>query len=155
MEEQRIPNYWVLKTTDRSTGYDYWPVFVAEGVIAIGWDKIERGENAVHAENMIKKFKEIDVGDRVLICKGYSPNQLKDVYIYGFAEVTGAFYDVKAPNGWGFRHPANIYCFVERYERVNLLRTTLNKKSMLYTLHKICNKEGFQQLESQLCKHQR
>ena len=105
----------------------------------------------MYAKSVIKKFKEIAVGDQVLICKGYPQNKLKDVYIYGFAKVTGTFYDAKTPNGWGYRYPVKI-CRVERYVPVNLLRTTLNKKSMWQTLHKIDNKEGFHQLKSQLCK---
>lgn len=152
MEEQRTPNYWAIKTTAISSGHDYyWTLFVPKNVIAIGWDKIERGENAVHAERMIKKFKEIAVGDQALICKGYPPNQLKDVYIYGFAEVTGPFQDTNAPNGWGYRHPAKI-CRVETYAPVDMLRKTLKMGSMRQTLHQIDNKEGFQQLKSQLCK---
>ena len=152
MEAQCTPNYWAIKTTSSSSGHDYyWTLFLPENVIAIGWDKIERGDNAVYAQSVIKKFKEIAVGDQVLICKGYPQNKLKDVYIYGFAKVTGTFYDAKTPNGWGYRYPVKI-CRVERYVPVNLLRTTLNKKSMWQTLHKIDNKEGFHQLKSQLCK---
>lgn len=152
MGAQYAPNYWAIKTTDSSSGHDYyWTLFVTKKVIAIGWDKIERGENAVHAECMIKKFKEIAVGDQVLICKGYPPNQLKDVYIYGFAEVTGPFQDTNAPNGWGYRHPAKI-CRVERYVPVDMLRKTLKMRSMRQTLHKIREQEGFQQFKSQLCK---
>jgi len=152
MEEQRTPNYWAIKTTAISSGHDYYcTLFVPKKVIAIGWGKIERGENAMHANDMIKKFKEIAVGDQVLICRGYPGNQTKDVYIYGFAKVTGPFYDAKTPNGWGFRHPAKI-CRVERYVPVDMLRKTLKKGAMRYALHKIDNKEGFQQLKSQLCK---
>jgi len=152
MEAQCTPKYWAIKTTGRSDGRYYWPLFVAERVIAIGWHKIDPGQNAKHAERMIKKFKEIAVGDQVLICKGYPPNQLKDVYIYGFAIVTGPFYDDGNPNSWRFEHRVDIYCPVEKGVPVDMLRKTLKMGSMLQTLHKICEQEGFQQLKSQLCK---
>lgn len=151
MEEEHITNCWAIKTTSRSSGRDYWPLFVSESVIAIGWHEIDPGENAKHAKRMVKMFKDITVGDRVLICRGYSGNQRKDVCIYGFATVTGSFKDDKPLNGWRFTRGAKI-CRVETYVPVDRLRKALKMGSMRQTLHQI-NKEGFQQLKSQLCKH--
>ena len=150
-----MPEYWAIKTTGRSDGKDYWPLFVVEGVIAIGWHEIDPGQNAGHAQRMIKMFKGIATGDHVLICRGYSGNQKQDVYTYGFADVKGPFVDDSASNWWKFKHRANIYCFVERRVQIDLLRKTLKMGSMRKTLHKIHEQEGFQQLKSQLCKQQR
>ncbi len=177
MEEQRTPSYWALKTTEGRDGHDCWDRFFGEGVegvIAIGWHLITVSPAMVSKEQLIssikeaypkddakygarkiKQFIEIAEEDRVLICRGYAPNQRKDVYIYGFATVTGPFYDDMGSKCWRFRHPAKIYCRVERCVPIDMLRRTLNKKAMLQTLHKIDNKEGFHQLELQLCKHQR
>ena len=170
MEAQR---YWAIKTKEGIGGHDYWRRFADEGVIAIGWHRItvrpdvvsrERLESSIkekypddnekHGAHTIKKFIDIAVGDRVLICRGYPPNQLKDVYIYGFATVTGPFHYDEASNWcWRSKHRADICCLVERYVPIDLVRKTLNKESMRQTLHEIQNEEGFQRLESQLCNY--
>lgn len=38
----RAQNFWVLKTTAGSAGRCYWPEFIEERVISIGWDDIVR-----------------------------------------------------------------------------------------------------------------
>ena len=167
METQHVPRYWVLKTREGRDGRDYWERFLHEGVIAIGWHDITvrphivslehlesslretyPGDDERHGAHTIKNFIEIAVGDRALICQGYSPNQSKDVYIYGFATVTGTFYDDAASDWWMFKHAADIRP-VERHTAKNLLVRTLGKSSMLQTLHEV-QREGFEQLESQL-----
>ena len=167
MERERVPKYWVLKTREGQGGRDYWVRFVSEGVIAIGWhdipvrphvvtqDRLESSlretypsEDEKHGARTIKNFIDIAVGDRVLVCQGYSPNQSKDVYIYGFATVTGTFYDDAASDWWMFKHAADIRA-VERHIPKSLLVRTLDKSSMLQTLHEV-QRDGFEQLESQL-----
>jgi len=167
VETEHAPRYWVLKTREGRGGRDYWNRFVTEGVIAIGWheipvrphvasqDRLESSlretypnEDEKHGARTIKNFIDIAVGDRVLLCQGYSPNQLKDVYIYGFAMVTGAFYDDALSDWWTFKYAADIRS-VERHVPKSLLVRTLGKRSMLQTLHQI-HREEFEQLESQL-----
>lgn len=162
-----MERYWVLKTTEGRGGHDYWDRFVSEGVIAIGWHEIavrphivnqEELESSVrkryphedekHGARTIKKFVEMDVGDKVLLCQGYAPNQSKNVYIYGIAKVTGGFYDDASADWWTFKHRADIRT-VGRTVPKSLLERTLGKSSMLLTLHEVRG-EQFRQLESQL-----
>ena len=168
MGGERVPKYWVLKTREGRGGRDYWDRFVSESVIAIGWEDIPVRPHVVsqddlessvretyptedekHGARTIRNFIDIAVRDRVLLCQGYSPNQSKGVYIYGFATVTGAFYDDALSDWWTFKHAADIRS-VERHVPKSLLVRTLGKRSMLQTLHQI-RREGFEQLESQLC----
>lgn len=167
MEKERAPKYWVLKIREGRDGRYYWDRFVSENVIAIGWhdipvrphvvsqDHLEsslretyHSEDEKHGARTIKNFIDIAVGDRVLLCQGYSPNQSKDVYIYGFATVTGAFYDDALSDWWTFKHAADIRA-VGKHVPKSLLVRTLGKRSMLQTLHQI-HREGFEQLESRL-----
>ena len=162
-----MERYWVLKTTEGRGGRDYWDRFLSEGVIAIGWHEIavrphivgqEELESSVkrryphedekHGARTIKKFAEMGVGDRVLLCQGYAPNQSKDVYIYGLAKVTGGFYDDASADWWTFKHQADIRPVGRRVPK-SLLERTLGKSSMLLTLHEV-SREQFQQLESRL-----
>ena len=40
--DKRKPQYWVIKTTEGGPGYtDHWEDFVAEHVVAVGWDNCE------------------------------------------------------------------------------------------------------------------
>ena len=162
-----MERYWVLKTREGRGGRDYWDRFLHEGVIAIGWHEIAvrphvvsqgelesslretyPSEDVKHGARTIKKFIEVGVEDRILLCQGYAPNQAKDVYIYGFATVTGGFYDDASSDWWTFKHAADIRP-VGRHVPKSLLERTLGKSSMLQTLHEV-HKEEFEQLESRL-----
>jgi predicted Mrr-cat superfamily restriction endonuclease len=162
-----VERHWVLKTTEGRGGRDYWDRFLHEGVIAIGWHEIAArphvvsqeelessvrmrypNEDAKHGARTIKRFVEMGVGDRVLLSQGYAPNQSKDVYIYGFATVTGGFYDDASSDWWTFKHAADIRPIGRRVPK-SLLERTLCKSSMLLTLHEVRG-EGFERLESRL-----
>ena len=88
------------------------------------------------------------MGDRVLLCQGYAPNQSKDVYIYGLAKVTGRFYDDATSDWWTFKHRVDIRPIGRRVPK-SLLERMLYKSSMLLTLHEI-RREQFERLESRL-----
>ena len=167
MRAENIPRYWVLKTREGRGGHDYWDRFCDESVIAIGWNDISVRPHVVSEEDLesslrekyplddekhgartIKKFMDIGDGDKVLLCQGYSPNQSKNVYIYGVARVTGTFYDDGASDWWGFKHKAVIQP-VKQHVPKSLLVRTLNKSSMLQTLHEV-DREGFERLLSEL-----
>lgn len=49
------------------------------------------GEDERHGARTIRNFIDIAVGDRIVLCQGYSPNQIKDVHVYRLAVVTGPF----------------------------------------------------------------
>src|SRR4029077_15943180 len=94
--------YWALKTTSGSSGKEYWPMFLEESVIAIGWNEISLDPSKVsdaqlrvaHKETFassdneanqstvqIRNFVDLKRDDIVLICRGYNSTQKKDVHI--------------------------------------------------------------------------
>ena len=161
--------YWVLKTrasqSNRQDFTPYWDRFVAECVIAIGWEKLDvapdkasedeiiaavkRAYNgsdkaSVTAARTIRKFVSIAEGDRVLLCQGYAPNQVKEVHLYGIAQVAGPFYRVYDSDWWHFKHKAKIHPFGPNGKDVSkeLLVRRLAKGALLQTLHRI-SEEAF------------
>jgi len=167
METPREIRYWVIKTREGRGGRDYWDRFFNEGVIAVGWEDIlvrplqatlqqletsvreaYHGENRQYGARVIKRFISIAIDDRVLICRGYAPNQIHNVYVYGFATVTGSFYDDAASDWWAFKHTVDIRP-IERFVSLSIVRQSLDRQSLLQTLHEV-GRVGFQQLESQL-----
>ena len=169
--------YWVLKSREGRGGCDYWNCFLSEGVIAIGWNDIDvRPDGVSHEElvdslretygyserqatvaaNTIRKFVEISIDDKVLLCRGYAPNQVKKVHLYGTALVTGPFEDHDSEGwSWRFRHKAKID---ETFrpngkdvpkeflvQRLQSAKTKKPLKSLLQTLHEI-SKEGFERV---------
>ncbi|HEY6444295.1 MAG TPA: phospholipase D-like domain-containing protein [Candidatus Acidoferrales bacterium] len=106
-------HYWALKATSGSTGKSHWPMFLAESVIAVGWNDLSLDPSKVTdaqlraairgtyrnysareadvAAAQISKFVNLKVSDIVLLCRGYTSNQKKDVHIHGVARVIGPF----------------------------------------------------------------
>jgi len=162
--------YWVLKTREtwnRQDFTDHWKSFIAESVIAIGWEKIDVAPDRASKDELIaaikkayggsdksaatnaatiQKFVSISVGDKVLLCQGYAPNQGKKVHLYGIAQVTGPFEDCHS-NWWRFRHKAEIEPFGPNGEDVpkKFLVRMLERRSLLQTLHRI-SEEGFERV---------
>lgn len=148
--------YWALKTTSGSTGKQHWPMFLADGVIAVGWSGLPlnpakvsdvelRGalvktytyseRQAQVAATQIRKFVGVKPGDIILLCRGYTSNQDKDVHIHGVARVTGPFRAEPHKKGeWRFKHDAVI-------QEINLdlprytVASALKKKSLRQTIH--------------------
>ena len=170
--------YWALKTReDRNPRHsaEHWEDFLAERLIAIGWEKIgvspDRasldeiaaaikkaygGTNkaATTNANTIQKFVSISPRDKVLICQGYAPNQHKKVHLYGIATVIGLFEDHDSKRWqWRFRHKAKIEPFGTNGKDVlkEFLVRRLGKGSLLQTLHEI-SKEGFGRVVEDIVK---
>lgn len=152
---------------------DYWNRFLSEDVIAIGWPAIdvrpdevspkelanniinthrnEHGESAYSRQlakriaYKIQSFAYISIGDKILICQGYAPNQKPEtqVRLYGVARVDHPFYVDQNSNWWKFKHKATILSFGEDGLNVEkgLLVRTLGKGSLMEALHQIdCEK---------------
>ena len=125
------PGYWALKTTSGSTGQQHWPMFLAENVVAVGWEDLPVDPSKVSdvqlraaiketypddsnmsvniAVMSIKKFVSLDNEDIVLLCRGYTSAQKKDVRIHGVARVIGPFRAERRRRGhWRFKHDAVI-----------------------------------------------
>jgi len=165
--------YWALKTREtwnRQDFTDHWKDFIAENVIAIGWEKIDVAPDRASKDELIaaikkayggsdksaatnartiQKFVSISVGDKVLLCKGYAPNQGKKVLLYGTALVTGPFEDHDSEGWrWRFRHKAQIkqpFGLNGKEAPKEFLVRRLQKKSLLQTLHEI-SEEGFERV---------
>jgi len=162
--------YWALKTREswnRQDFTDHWNDFKTESVIAIGWEKADVSPDkasldeiataikkayggtdkaAITNATTIQKFVNISPGDKILVCRGYAPNQHKEVLLYGIATVTGSFEDCTSQSWrWRFRHEAEIKPFGQNGKPVpkKFLVQRLRKKALLQTLHEI-TKEGFE-----------
>ena len=85
----------------------------------------------------------------MLVCQGFSPNQKKDVHIYGFARIAGIF-RVRPRNGaeWRFMHDAVVQEINATIPR-NSLAAVLQKESLMQTMHAL-TKESFVQLADTL-----
>lgn len=160
-------NFWVLKTTNPSSGEDHWKDFQAEGVIAIGWENIDVDPAKVTKEELwralreayrgikdrkvpakIKDFIGIDVNDLVLICRGYIAKSDKPVHIYGVARVTSKFISDRSSSWWKFKHKAIIQTIDQPVPK-SLIVSCLKKQQLIETIHKI-NVNSFERLSARL-----
>lgn len=163
--------YWALKTTSGSTGEPHWPMFLAENVVAVGWEALPIDPSKVSdaqlraairetypddpdmsvdiAAKSIRKFVDLEIDDIVLICRGYTPNQKKTVHIYGIARVIGPFRAERKKKGqWRFKHDAVI-------QEINIdlprdrVATALGKESLRQTIHAL-TRADFDRLAGEL-----
>ena len=165
--------FWALKTTT-GKGKDqvtFWPNFVSESVIAIAWSRIGVDPSKVSepqllsairnafpdeseklVANKIKKFVELQEGDLVLVCHGYSSSpQANLVRIYGFARVSGPFRDERTEKSgwsWTFKHKADIQ-IVNRQLPRDVIARALGKESLMQTIHEL-DRSGIERLIEKL-----
>jgi len=166
-------DYWILKTTEGSTGPSYWYQFVEERVIAIGWKELSIDPSCVInkelkeilirtynytpwqssiAANTIENFVNgMQIGDIVIICRGYPANADMDVFLYGIARITGNF-EVRPSLDWKFIRDAEIQV-VEEYLPKSFFTNTLRKNSLLKTIHHI-EPEDFDRFYNNLHREQ-
>lgn len=162
--------YWVLKTTSGSSGKQHWPMFLAESVIAVGWSDLPIDPSKVSdarlraalketydysdkeanvAAIQIRKFVGLKAGDIVLLCRGYTSMQEKDVHIHGVARVTGAFRARARKKGdWRFKHDAVIQEIDMDLPR-NAVASAFQKQSLRQTIHAL-KKANFDRLAKEL-----
>jgi hypothetical protein len=164
-------SYWALKTTSGSTGEQHWPMFLAENVVAVGWEALRVDPSKVSdaqlraalketypndsdmsvdiAVKAIKKFVGLRIDDIVLICRGYTSMQNKDVHIHGVARVTGPFrVEPRKKENWRFKHDAVIQETDIDLPR-DLVATALGKESLRQTIHAL-TKADFDRLAKEL-----
>lgn len=136
----RTIRYWVLKTTDASTGDDHWQRFLDEGVIAIGWELFS---------GRARKFRDFDTGDIILICDGYRPKTKDErhIRIRGVARVIGEEYQDASSDWWieGGRREARIQV-VDRTLEKGIIGECLNRGSLAVAVHKITRPDDFESL---------
>lgn len=151
--------YWVIKTTEGGhRDRDHWKEFQTEKVIAVGWKNIQDDPTKFSslqkfeehlaskydrnvelkklkqdASNVYKFATELQIGDIVIICRGYAGNQEKDVYLYGFAQVAGKFFRDLDSEWWKNKIKAEII-IIERDIPLKIF-VDIFGGSMLRTLH--------------------
>ena len=170
--QDQTKNYWVLKTSEGSTGRSRWEEFVKENVVSIGWRDVveimadrfkiepnnyqiktlrnagdvwanrdERAGHPKHAANMLYCFtQEFAIGDRVILCRGYSSNQVADVRLYGLAIVNGNVVDHRNSDWWRLKRPSVIWRKNIEIPR-DIFVNALQRESLLQTIHKISKRE--------------
>ena len=147
--------YWVLKTTTGFTNFDYWKEFLKDGVISIGWPKVKIDPNLLpnkqelqksinreyketkdkRAANKILKFcRDININDIVILCKGYSPNSKKDVFLYGIAKVRDNLIWDGDSEWWKLKKKVEIQP-IQEHIPIDIVRKSFNKDSMMEAIH--------------------
>ena len=162
--------YWALKSTSGGTGEQHWGSFLAENVIAVGWTDIPVNPSKVSDAELrdairatygdddangaairIRKFVDLKVDDIVVVCRGYAPNQEKDVHIYGLARVTGPFRDDRRTKWeWRFKHDAVIQV-IDMFLPKETVVSALGKQSLMQTIHEL-EPAAFERLTAELKK---
>jgi hypothetical protein len=113
----------------------------------------DHGEKDPHRVAIkIKRFVDLEIGDIVLICKGYPPKTTKPVHIHGFARVQGAFrYDRTSNWKWVFKHDA-VLQVIDQYLPKEIVAEALGKESLRETIHQL-DKAGVECLAKRLGVH--
>lgn len=170
---QEATGYWALKPGYRG---ECWQNFLAEDVIAIGWNAIRGNPSAMSAEEAEKAYRasypdapqqsikinvpqilnfvqSIEVGDLVLICGRFDGiNKSNDVFIYGIARMRSVdgrcYFDDKKSDWYRFKRHATIQRIEESVSRKKLA-SALGKASFVPTILTL-NGQAFKRLASVL-----
>lgn len=158
-------NYWVLKTTSGTKGPSHWEKFIRERVVSIGWEDIvevmasdyamgpkeydietlsvaaSAAGHPEHAVRMLHCFaREFSIGDRIILCRGYSANQSADVRLYGLAIVDDEVVDDQTGDWWRLKRRA-VFRRKDRKIPKDVFVNSLGKRSLLFTIHRISEGE--------------
>jgi len=171
---QDISNrYWALKP-----GYcgEYWERFLAENVVAIGWEDIgdpsamthdeiarayrktwpdaKKGQVRTSVPQIIRFSQTMNDGDLVVICGRYTSigHEDTEAYIYGVARVrtvNGECYFFDHESDWyGLKRHATIQVIKQSLPR-SLVARALGVKSIVPTIQEL-DRKGFGRLEALL-----
>jgi hypothetical protein len=163
--------YWILKTTSGFSGKQYWPMFLGEQVVAVGWEglsvdpskvsdaKLRQAIKATYGESSersvdiaartIRKFVDLKIDDIVLLCRGYTSTQWKPVHIHGIARVAGPLRAERRRRGnWRFKHDAVVQEINLDVPR-DIVAAALGKESLRQTIH-VLTSGKFNRLASRL-----
>ena len=90
-----------------------------------------------HAVKTIYWFcKSFARGDRIIICNGYSPNQVADVHLYGLAIVEGDVYDDSKSDWWRLKRSVALMRKESNIPK-QVFVDALQKGSLRQTIHRI------------------
>lgn len=100
----------------------------------------------IAANTILKFIDEVEIGDTILLCQGYTAQQRSDVLVYGFAQVKGpAGYNENLNWRW-LKREAEIESRLVKAPKDHLAQM-LHKGSLLKTLHKLdIDDDGFKRL---------
>ncbi len=158
-------NFWILKTRSGNTWEDYWQKFKSEEVVAIGWEKLslnpakstkdeitrqlsevytdEEVGRPARAAGLIRRFvDQWEVGDLVLLCRGFPGNASGDVFFYGYARVEGDFFVDENDSQRKFKRPATIQK-VEIGLPKELYVQALDRGSLMETIHEATEEQFY------------
>ncbi len=173
-DNKKSQKYWVIKTREgRGQHQDHWNEFQTEKVIAIGWEHIQdnpikfssnqeffeylatkhkRNKKLKRDASTIYKFAtELQIGDIVIICRGYAPNQKKDVPLYGFAQIVGKYFRDEDSKWWKNKIKVKIRT-IEQDIPPDIFVDVFDKKTMRNTLHGPFTEEQFRKFSKKVEK---
>lgn len=147
---------WVLKAWDDGRKRSFWPEFVDEQVIAIGWsdldvDPWEAGEAALRASvaraygqgsmgaSRLLQFRKVQPGDLVLVCEGYSANDTGPLRIQGFARAGSVTFTDRASKWWRMKRKAVLQAVDADVPRSILQEV---KGSLQHAIHRLAPGEA-------------
>ena len=117
--------------------YDLEGLNAAAEQWAEGLDGVDTG----HAARMLHKFsREFSIGDRIILCKGYSANQTADVELHGLAVVDGEVVYQAASKWWRLKRRAVLRCEDRKIPK-EVFVDALGKESLRHTIHSISEDE--------------
>ena len=114
------------------------------------WANIDRDvRNPINATNMLFRFsREFKIGDRIILCRGYSANQRADVYLYGLAIVDGKVFDDRGCDWWRLKR-RSVFWRKDAYIPKAVFVNALGRRSLRQTIHEI-SKEEYKEFCSQI-----
>jgi predicted Mrr-cat superfamily restriction endonuclease len=166
---------WVIKTTEGGLRKkDHWDDFKMDNVVAVGWSWIKADPakfsnyrdffkhlyskkyayegSLSHIASTIYKFAhDWQYDDLIVICEGYSANQLKKVRLHGFAFAGDYFFDPKPEWRWRYKRNAEIKS-IERDIPKSLFVKSFGMGSLLKTTHGPFPEKQFSEFSQQVQK---
>ena len=162
---------------------DHWKRFTdrklndGKEVIAIGWSKdleIDLGSaskqdvyeyvypkygngnpRVAHAatNNLWNFIHDMKFGDEVIVCKGYSANQKKPLYVYGIAEIIDKAWN-HTDTSWHFhlKREVKYHQIIEDGFDITKFKALIRKDSLRQTIHKI-DEDAFLKTKEWLLKY--
>ena len=100
-------------------------------------EDLEDPGDPAHAARMLHCFaREFSKGDRIILCRGYGPNQRADICLYGLAVVDGEVFDDRSRDWWWLKRRA-VFRREDREIPKDVFVDALGKGSLLKTIHRI------------------
>ena len=96
-------------------------------------------------------IKEMQIGDEILLCQGFTPMQNKPVMVHAFCKISGPYWEHKNCEWFKRQRNADYTHMIQRPVKKEELSSLLGMGSLLKTIHKI-DKEHFQKTKAALIR---